>query len=111
MPKPFTIRQQNLPEARIDSQVMVEGHVFKPDTDLPWLAHLVLYRQTSLPRTRTMSLGRDELGALLKFVAANDPDLYGRMGVAGHRERRANEKGHLNSGEQDRGQDQEPGSG
>jgi hypothetical protein len=91
MPSSFTIKTQALPKGPVTPPyVTVEGHVFDPDTDLPWLAHLVLHRNTYKVRTRAMGIGRDELAALLRFVAENDPGLYDRSGTEGHRARRRN---------------------
>jgi hypothetical protein len=87
MPTPFTIKNRALPEQSID--LLVEGHVFYDGGPPPgpWLSHLVLRRKVAGSQARLIGLGRDELGALLRFVAEHDPDLYQRSGVAGNRAR------------------------
>lgn len=78
MPTPFDV------ERRRTNDVNIEGHVFKPKDEDPWLAHLILYRTRGPQR---IGVGRDSLAGLLRFVAEHDPDLYSRMGVAGLRAR------------------------
>lgn len=68
-------------------EFQIEGHVFGTNEDQePWLAHLILTRIRGVKVST--SLGRDQLAALLRFIATHDPDLYARMGVAADRARR-----------------------